>query len=421
MKHNALSKNQINNLQNTQADDKEWFDYYVMDNKGHFIHTVTKTDFVPAALNNKHLKDAPSDQNGKVIKPSSFIIGKVPTVDALAYHPSRDVIFMDSGEEERQYLNTYRPVNYPEVTDYSEAEKVIMKHLHHLLGETKDAELLLDWMAHQVQNIGKLNRFAPLILGTYGDGKSTLGKIMRAAIGKSNVTQVSNSSISSTFTGWANNGAVGVIEELKVNGLAKYETINRLKTFVTDNVVEIIRKGKDSVTVDNVTNYIAFTNFADAVPIDDGDRRWWIMRTMFYGNEFPKSEYIDYWEKLNSFIKDHAPEIRAFLLAHNISDEFKKLAVAPDTTAKELMKEDSLSSGALAYKERIEQYGGRVVRGKYLLTSLITRLESTEGFNHGFEHDLPKGKAVANSLKEIGYKHSVRVSINGQQQRCYSL
>lgn len=159
---------------------------------------------------------------------------------------------------------------------------MVMRHLNLLCGGREPVvQTLVDWMAHNVQHPGVKVRWAPLIKGVEGDGKTVLGSIMAAVMGRSNVRNVSPKVLGTDFTGWAEGSCVAVLEEIKLTGHNRYDILNALKPFVTNDSIEVHRKGKDTYDAVNTTNYIAFTNYPDALPLTDTDRRWWIVFSPF--------------------------------------------------------------------------------------------------------------------------------------------
>jgi len=120
-----------------------------------------------------------------------------------------------------------------------------------------------------------------------------------------------------------------VLEEIRVHGNSRHDAMNKLKPLITNETVEIVRKGKDGKQVVNVTNYMALTNYMDALALDDGDRRWGVFRTKFESREDMLAEFDDaYWVALHSAIDTQPDVLRGWLLDVDLSD-FNRVA-APD-------------------------------------------------------------------------------------------
>src|SRR3546814_9937353 len=54
----------------------------------------------------------------------------------------------------------------------------------------------------------------------------------------------------------------------------RIELVNELKTVITGDVLRIRRMRTDTYEVPNGLNLLCFTNHENAVPIEQGDRRW---------------------------------------------------------------------------------------------------------------------------------------------------
>lgn len=412
----AMQEDQMTSTSNPPAQfeeyagSKNFYDDYVMDEKGGYVHKVTKSVVSKTAFDNRFFQSMPKDDKGKRPKPSVLCLGMIPTIDRTEYSPDLGEVYEYNG---LVVLNSYRKTYKIFNGDHSEAMRRIKKHLKYVLSDEKSEGLMLDWMAWNTQRTGKLKRFAPLIVGRFGDGKSTITAIMGRALGLENVGQISNGAISSTFTGWANSCAVGSIEELKMNGLAKYETYNNLKPYITNEEVEIIRKGKDSITGKNVTNYIAYTNYRDAVPLEEGDRRYWVMNTHALDDDAfsnQSKEYGDHFADIyGNMIDNDIGQVRAALLSHEISEEFIKMIAAPETEAKNQMRAEAMTSGAHAMKERIEYYGEDCIVNGWVDVTLIKEKETPVSNKFDFIYEaIPTGKGMKNAMRELGYKTNKR-------------
>jgi len=228
------------------------------------------------------------------------------------------------------FINSYRVKSVPSADpewEAKEAWRICQQHIMTILGD--HGRIVIQWIAHNVQNPGMKILWAPIIVGVQGDGKTTLAKMLAAVMGKANVGPVSPEAMFSDFTGWAEGSCVKVLEEIRVHGNSRHDAMNKLKPLITNETVEIVRKGKDGKQVVNVTNYMALTNYMDALALDDGDRRWGVFRTKFESREDMLAEFDDaYWVALHSAIDTQPDVLRGWLLDVDLSD-FNRVA-APD-------------------------------------------------------------------------------------------
>ena len=203
-----------------------------------------------------------------------------------AYHAGMPAVFMHKG---RHVVNTFHPASMPLPAPAIEAAAMpgILAFCAHLdricKGERGAKDVLLQWMAWQVQRIGQKVRWMPLIIGIEGSGKSIFHLIMRTLVGDRNVSSVTNSAIcnSGGFTDWAEGAAVMMLEEVHMAGASKYLLWNTAKPFVTNDEAYINRKGRAGCEVLNGSNHFAFSNYQDALPLKKDDRRVFVIKTPY--------------------------------------------------------------------------------------------------------------------------------------------
>ena len=253
------------------------------------------------------------------------------------------------------FVNSYRDDSVPNADEGwqdHQAWKVCRDHVHNILGD--DATVIIQWMAHNVQNPGTKILWAPIIVGVQGDGKTTLAKILAMAMGVDNVSPVSPEAMFSEFTGWAEGACVKVLEEIRVHGNSRHNAMNKLKPLITNDTVEIVRKGKDGKQVINVTNYMALTNYMDALALDDGDRRWGVFKTKFEDRTQMLAEFDDaYWEALHGAISQHPEVIRGWLKSVDLTG-FNRVAGPEINSHKEAMISSTRSPDQVDVEEAIE-------------------------------------------------------------------
>lgn len=314
-----------------------------------------------------------------------------------------------------QYLNSYLPHYVPRAASSWEGHPAVdvwQKHFKVILPD--DWEVLLLWLAYNVQHPGKKVLWAPIIKGTQGDGKTTISVMMGAVMGAKNVKVVSTESLFSDFTGYAEGSCVAFLEEIRVKGHNRHDAMNKLKPLVTNAVVDVVRKGQDGRNVPNVTNYCAFTNFDDALVIDENDRRWGVFFTKFQNRAELLTAGIGkaYWDALYDATENHADVLRAWLLSIDCS-EFDPKAAPPITAAKLAMIRNSLSAEAVMVAEVIAL--GREGIGPYAM--------ATDCLNEALRADYGQKLVttrVSAALQELGWLALEKpMKWNGKARRIY--
>jgi Primase C terminal 2 (PriCT-2)/Family of unknown function (DUF5906) len=309
----------------------------------------------------------------------------VPSVTRAMYIPWAGPLFDLNGV---QCVNSYRPSSVPKASEGAlSAEGLVVieslvKHLRTLCGSRKEVvEVLLDWVAHNVQKPGVKIRWAPLIKGVPGDGKTLIGTLLGAVCGQPNVKNISPNVLATDFTDWAHGACIGVMEEIKLTGHNRYDIINKLKPYITNNDVTVHPKGHAEYNAPNTTNYIAFTNFADAIPMDNDDRRWMIIHSPFGSKQELEAALGGgegagrYFDRLYDGIAACRGDLRRWFLDRPIALSFKPNGTAPITEERSLVIALSESPEEEAIKEVLEKgaegVGADVLSSSCLVTAAM--------------------------------------------------
>ena len=317
--------------------------------------------------------------------------------DTMYYPPAKPgAIFTVNGV---RYVNSMIPGGIPEVPeDWNDHDAwiIVCEHITNLLNN-EDAKVLIDWLAHNVQYPGKKILWAPIVVGTQGDGKTTILKMLGAVMGPTNVKHVSPEALDSAFNSYAHGAAVVGFEEVRIIGKSRHDILNKVKPLISNSVVEVVAKSKDGKQVLNVTNYIALTNHEDALVLDEHDRRWGVFRTKFE-NRAQVMEKLDdaYWDRLHRAIEDHAGVIRGFLLSVDLKD-FNPHRGPAMTEAKRKMIQSSMSSAAVEIESVIDTANG--VTSKAIANSELARVMREAGYQ------MPKGRGLSSAMRDLGYEN----------------
>lgn len=327
-----------------------------------FFNVETKELLSPQSFNfrfNRELDLPPDEKVSATVFAAEFI--RLDTVNRQMYLPWAELLFEHEG---LNCVNTYRADLLPAVPPIWDEESVaavylIEQHIFKLFGgNRREAFTLLDWMAFNVQNPGRKVRWAPLIKGCEGDGKSTIATILTAAMGGRNVKPISAKSLADGFTGWAEGSCVGILEELRAHSASRFDVLEVVKPFITNDVVPVRRMRTDEYKAPNTQNYLGFTNHDDALPVDDRDRRWWIAFTPYNTKEDVAQAYPPgYFGALVAAIEQHPGAVRRWLLEWPVSDGFRQHGPAPESTAKTLMSRSNWSDVDWAVEAAVQAGG----------------------------------------------------------------
>jgi hypothetical protein len=388
---------------------KDWV--YVTD-ADKFFNLATKQEVTLQGFRAMFNRNMPFDLAGNREHADRFALEQwgLPVVHHKGYMPSAGAVFEMFG---LQWANLYRPDSVPEIPstytpDDLNAISLIEKHLQIYVADPRERELLLSWLAHNVQYPGKKIRWSTYLHGVPGDGKTFFSQLVGVAMGAQNVRVVNGSTLESNFTDWAVGTALTVIEEMKQHGHNRFDIMNRIKPVITNSVIEVHPKGKASYTAPNNTNYIITSNYLDGAPVDDADRRYMFVSSALTASMAEKLSEQGYFRDLFQALQDHPGAIRKWLLEVKFHPDFDADGRAPHTTIKQTVVEMSKSELENAVEDLLE-FGAdgvtpEVVSSAHLSRALAVRGDaslSTSRLNHmltrlGFRFvDRKKWKGVA--------------------------
>lgn len=377
-------------------------DYVFLTGIGEYMNRDTKTTMGPRSFNVKHNRETPVNSDGEIQTATSYADNLIDCVHAAMYVPAFGDIFTHGSVD---YFNTYIPNNIKSVED--DPKGVVDKikgHIAHLLPDEYEQQLVINYLAFNVQNPGVKIHWAMLLQGVQGDGKSLLAEMMQLILGINNVRVMNPQTLESNFTGWAVGQCMTFIEELKIDNYRKYEVINNIKPYVTNSTIEVTKKGQDPMVCINTTNYFALTNFKDAIPIDDNDRRYCILFSQWQRKD-KLMEWMDknpsYYPDLYELMRENIGVLLHWLKNHEIPKSFLDMKRAPLTNAKNTMIDLSKSDAYMLVEDAINEFESDMINSEVVnVTALIKQV--SESFDDDYRN-FPKTSALKNVLLDMGY------------------
>ena len=278
-----------------------------------------------------------------------------PTPDFI---PDAQVVFDPSSDKGIQmdtapyHVNLYRKTGYmlgssenvPELT-YGTAGSMrkyipsILMLMQHILGGGKtELEHFINWLAYIYQNKRK-TMTAWIFTGVPGTGKGLfVHKVLKPLFGEQQVPMRSLENIEEQFNLYMRTALFLVVDEFRMGDSGNTgKMADKLKHQVTEPTLTIRAMRTNQIELPSFCNFIFLTNRADAVKIEEGDRRY---------NVAPRQEsklevaHPDFLEKLNSI----QSELFTFagLLQKFVVDE-RMAHTALENDAKKEMKQVSMS------------------------------------------------------------------------------
>lgn len=258
-----------------------------------------------------------------------------PQADRTCFRPDRPPheILKREGLSE---VNTYIPVKTPklegDVTPF-------LQHLAILLPVERDQRILLTWMAALVQNVGVKFRWAPVLQGAEGNGKSMLLGILRKCIGSRYYHAAQAADIGNKFNDWIVGKLLIGVDELNAAGEKKVDLLSALLPMITEKELGVQGKGKDAVTATVCANFFFTTNVRAALGQSVSSRRYALFYTAQQTPEDVSAAGLDgrFFTDYNKWLNGGGYGlINGFLSSYALDEEFNPAGLcvrAPHTSS----------------------------------------------------------------------------------------
>jgi hypothetical protein len=187
-------------------------------------------------------------------------------VDLLTYRPGEGLFLTEEG---KPAFNVWRPSDLaPESGDVTPWLRIVER----IIPDKAVSDACLDWMAFNLQHPGEKLNWHLLLGGMGGIGKDAIFVPLCLGLGASNHTVLRASDVNSAWSDFMEKKLL-LVEELKTfEGL---KLANQLKSFeaAPPYYVRINKKNVPQYDVPNLASFVYFTNYRDAIPLDDDERR----------------------------------------------------------------------------------------------------------------------------------------------------
>lgn len=408
---------------------KHWKDYVYDSVSDEIINTKSLVARTRKGFDLKYSKNKPTAEKEKgteTVAPSVYTIQRCPEVAGKEYAPSeaRPTFTHSNGEN---MLNTYHPVKYenkPDPENIEKARTLLTNHIAHMFTEPEEQEILIDYLAWCVQNPGKLKPWMVILYGVQGDGKSWFRELVEAALGEENVGVLQSSNLEDQFACPAYGKCMTFIEELKLDNVRKYDTLERLKSLLGNRRVSIREMRKAPREVGATANYLAATNHSDSLPVSDNERRFCVLTSQWVNRKPELRRWVStnpgYYRELYRAVREKPEAFREALLRHRVSDSFLDTHEAPRTQGTLRMIDEAVSAGAVELGEWISDWESVWINDQFVVLKALKEKHSEESDTHyrstsGITpQKMPPTKKLSRFFQELGYtakeQRSVRLS-----------
>lgn len=374
-----------------------------------FYRHASDRRFAPEVLDLMYT--SPEDSEGDSMRPRDFLmkVVQVPCVENLRYDPAMgEKRFFKT--ETVPYVNTYR-ASYPkpEPEKAAEAGQIFTEHLTNLIAEHEYRTVLLDFLSYLVQHPGRKIRWAILLQGAQGCGKTFLAVCASAVLGRRNVKKISAGNVlEGTFNSWAYGSQLTVLEEVRIVGHNRYGVMDQLKPCISDDEISVRNLHEPVQTVPNITNYLMFTNHHDSLAIKDDDRRYFVLASPLQrADQIASLGGSDYFDRLFGMVNTNAAGLRSWFEQRTISKDFRPDGRAPRTRYLADLAANAATPLQSAVQEALAEEGHALVRRDLVSLGALRSVLDDDHLPHF------SNQALASVLRDLGWEKRERVEIEG--------
>lgn len=325
--------------------------------------------------------------------------GTIPKADHTRFLPSRPHGELIVNAIGRVGVNTYKPAN----VDARPGDiSPFWNHLCAMIPDENDRNILLDYFAHNIKYPGFKIPWAPVIQSTEGIGKNLFKLIMERGLGETYVYHPDAKQLvdsGAKFNAWLREQLFIIANEIKVD--EKRDMIEILKPMITETRIEIQGKGIDQAQDDNFANWMFFTNYKDAIPINKNGRRYAVFFSALQSHDdlLQRGMNDAYFKYMFEWMQaDGAAHVVHWLKSRAIERGAIPMR-APDTTSKPEALQEGLSDVAVTIQRMIddEQPGFR----KEWANSIAVERDWPK-YRPG--RATPRPQDIGKAIAELGYR-----------------
>jgi Family of unknown function (DUF5906) len=271
-----------------------------------------------------------------------------------------------------------------------------IEHAKLVIPEEESRNHFFDFMAFCLQCPGvKINHALVLFSTVQGVGKDTLLAPLIHGVGVHNVSAITPESLNDQYTYYLKSQII-ICNEMA--NFEKKSVYNKLKPFLAapPEWLTLYQKFLKPTLIPNIQNWIFSTNYANAVSLDDADRRFYIYECQM--NEPPPPQHFD---RIYKYFEDGGYEIIVgWYLDRDISS-FDPTKPPPETDAKREMAYLAKPLAVRWLDEQFEQ-GGRFGTSELITATEIFEVGNDFGSPQFVSQQMHSGHIIT-ALKKNGF------------------
>jgi hypothetical protein len=274
----------------------------------------------------------------------------------------------------------------------------------------KDAEHILNWMAHPVQHPEIKINHALLLGGLQGIGKDTMLEPLKRAVGPWNFKEVSPSDLMGRFNGFLKSVVLRVNEVRDLGELSRFNFYEKMKPYTASppDVHRVDEKNLKEHDVFNVNATVETTNHKlDGIYLPADDRRTYVAWSDCTKDDFDEA----YWNEIWGFYNHGGDQnIAAYLAQRDLSGfnpkapPFKTEAWHAIVGSNIAPEESELSDAIELLKNPEVPEGAAPIALDALTLAMIETVANQVSDNlYAYLNDPKNARAIPHKLAGLGY------------------
>lgn len=199
------------------------------------------------------------------------------THDAMIFDPTQEF------DDNRRVINRFMGYNIKRCEtvsgELSDKAAKILDHCRDIICNNESLQVhrfFFLWLNKLLNHPGKQTEICLVLHSLPGCGKNIFTHLLRRVIGTEYTYETTEDRLFQKFNMQMENRVLVIANELATSGMTK-KYADRLKDLITRSEIEVESKGVNTEVVPNFANYVLTTNNIDALKIDSGDRRMFVL------------------------------------------------------------------------------------------------------------------------------------------------
>jgi len=289
------------------------------------------------------------EKTGAQSKAQEYDLQKYMNKNKLSFPRYNKIVFKPNDYDLRRHeFNTWPGFKAQRVSDVDMG--IVGLFINHIrdvwAGGNEDYyRYLMSWIAQIVKTPHKKTEVAILLQGGQGTGKTMPCDILLERVFGRNVSLMTGGldSLTQQFNGAARGKIFINCNELSIIDSSSFNSaFDKMKSMVTDRLIDVQMKGLENVQLDNRANFIMTTNndVFSVIKLDKDDRRYAVFRV----NDCHKQDTKYFAKFMNTLDNDEAGDHLYTYFLNYPEDQMVDLRDIPDTDLKREMISNQRSS-----------------------------------------------------------------------------